>query len=46
MRIIFNNEYNLLQLTEKRYDGYMSKSPKWQNIIKVRTVEQINLLNT
>jgi len=24
----------------------MPKIPKWQNIIKVRTVEQINLLNT
>lgn len=24
----------------------MPEIPKWQNIIKVRTVEQINLLNT
>lgn len=30
----------------KSYDCYMPKIPKWQNIIKVRTVEQINLLNT
>ena len=40
------NAILLDQQPEKSYDCYMSKNPKWQNIIKVRTVEQINQLNT